>query len=463
MIVFLTILAFLFLIALIVIDLAGVIKKEPSKDRYGDVIPASPGWLVKTTTKQFRMSLGILLVVLFLIGESVVFTREGNQYYVLSPTGERSAIMTPGIKFVTPFSTVEEWSKYIDIRAVKLDSAGNYAENVDGVEGIIPGGVTVRFIDRATAQVYISIRFELPNDAESFIKLKETYKTSQNLVNSVLLPTISEQLGNVSYMYSADEYVSGAASDYKATVEDALKNGGFVVQREEVQDTIYAPEVLSVDSLVSKPRKIQEIRKLERNSKVLVNGVPKRVPHEISTNKVITASVIIGDVIPEKSFMDKLREQRDLSAQKIIEIQRIETAAAAQQRIIAEGERDKAAERVEQEKAQVSKLINIETQVKEEESKRQLAEIAVQTAELEAKATLTRERANAEANRLKVAAGLSPQERALWDYRRDSVTSANLSKMSTPQIVIMGADGKGSDLTNSLIQAEMAKKLLNKN
>jgi hypothetical protein len=43
-------------------------------------------------------------------------------------------------------------------------------------------------------------------------------------------------------------------------------------------------------------------------------------------------------------------------------------------------------ERVTQEKAQVAKLISIETQVKEEESKRQLEEIAAQTAELKAKA-----------------------------------------------------------------------------
>jgi hypothetical protein len=264
-------------------------------------------------------------------------------------------------------------------------------------------------------------------------------------------------------MYSADDYVSGGATDYKLTIEDALKNGGFVVRREEVVDTLYTAEILTVDSLVSKPRAIQEIRKFTKNSKVLENGIPKRNPHEINTNKVITAQVIVSDVVLESTFTDKLRQQRDISAEKIIETQKIETARAAQQRIIAEGERDKSAERVAQEKAQVAKLISIETQVKEEESKRQLAEIAVKTAELNSKAVKINSDAEAYANRNLVSAGLTPQERAEWEFKTAVGVAEQFSKMATPQVVINGEGGKGgNDLTNSIIQAEMAKKLINK-
>ena len=410
-----------------------------------------------------RLRLFLVALALIVVDLSTKFAREGHQYYVLTPTGHRYAITTPGFKIIVPFSKVEEWSKYMEVKAVKLDSAGNIAEDISGIEGVIPGGVKVMFIDRATADVFISARFEIPNDEDSFIKLVETYKTPQNLVNNTLLQTITEQLTNITFMYSADDYVSGGATDYKLTVEDALKNGGYVVRREEVMDTLFTPEVLTVDSLVSKPRQIQEIRKFTKNSKVIENGIPKRVQHEINANKVITAQVIVSDVILEKSFTDKLKQQRDISAEKIIEIQKIETARAAQQRIIAEGERDKAAERVDQEKAQVAKLINIETQVKEEESKRQLAEIAVQTAELEAKATLTRERAQAEANRMKVSAGLTPQERAEWEYKTAVGVAAELKSLKLPEIYFQGANGSsGSSILEQLIGAEMAKGMLKK-
>lgn len=437
-------------------------KEDGAEDRYGDKLKKSPQFLLMWNLRFRLMALaaGFGLVIL---GNSTIFAKEGHQYYVLAPTGHRSAIVTPGIKFILPFSDTQEWSKYIDVKGIRIDSAGSLMESSEGIEGVFPGGVKVMFIDRATAEVFISVRFELPNDEADFIKLVETFRTPQNLVNNTLMPTISEQLTNVSYMYSADEYVSGAASDYKATIEDALKNGGFMVKREEVQDTIYSPEILTVDSLLKKPRKIQEVRKLTRNAKVLENGIPKRIPHEINASRIITSSVIISDVDPEKSFMDKLREQRDLSATKIIEIQRIETSAAAQQRIIAEGERDKAAERVAQEKAQVAKLIGIETQVKEEESKRQLAAIAVETADLQAKATLIRERAEAESNRLKVQAGLTPQERAEWDYKTAVGVAAEIKSLKLPELYIQGAGGSnGGSILEQLIGADLAKKMLEK-
>jgi hypothetical protein len=449
--------------ALVMIFVYPMLRKEDEQpDRFGNGKRKSPDYLLMWNNKN-RIKLFMLALGLIVLDMSTIFAKEGHQYYVLTPTGQRYTITTPGFKAIIPFSKVQEWSKYMEVKAVKVDSVtGEYLEDVSGIEGVIPGGVGVMFIDRATAQVFISTRFEIPSDEEAFIKLVETYKTPQNLVNNTLLQTINEQLTNITFMYSADDYVSGGATDYKLTIEDALKNGGFVVRREEVVDTLFTNEVLTVDSLVSKPRSIQEIRKFTKNSKVLENGIPKRNPHEINTNKVITAQVIVSDVVLESTFTDKLRQQRDISAEKIIEIQKIETARAAQQRIIAEGERDKAAERVTQEKAQVAKLISIETQVKEEESKRQLAEIAVKTTELEAKATLTRERTQAEANRLKVQAGLTPQEKAEWEYKTAVGVAEQFSKMATPQVVINGEGGKGNDLTNSLIQAEMAKRLINK-
>jgi hypothetical protein len=463
MITFIAILIALFTFTMFIVH--PMLRKEDVQpdNRYDDVKRKSPHFLLMWNGSN-RLKLFLFSLLLIVLDQSTIFAREGNQYYVLSKlTGHRSTIMSPGLKVVMPFSITQEWSKYIDVKGVPINENGELIESVEGIEGVIPGGVKVMFIDRAMANVYLSVRFELPNDEESFIKLVETYKTPDNLIKNTLLPTINEQLTNVSFMYSADEYVSGGASDYKLTIEEALKNGGFVVQKVDIVDTLYTPEVFTVDSLVNKPRKIQEIRKLTKNKKVLKNGIPVRVQHEINANKVLTASVIVSDVALEKSFTDKLRQQRDISAEKIIEIQKIETAGAAQLRIIAEGERDKAAERVTQEKAQVSKLINIETQVKEEESKRQLAEIAVQTAELEAKATLTRERAQAEANRLKVSAGLTPQERAEWEYKTAVGVAAELKSLVLPQIYFQGGSNSGgSSILEQLIGADLAKGMLKK-
>lgn len=421
----------------------------------------TPSYFTMLTMWDFKMRAGLFGfgLVLLLLGESVIFAKEGHQYYILSPTGARSTIMSPGLKFVVPFSKIQEWEKFIDIKCVALDKKGNYKQDVTGIEGIIPNGINVRFIDKVDANVYASVRFEMPSDDESFIKLVETYRQPSNLINNTLLPTVSEQLKNVTFMYSAEDYVSGSATDYRMTIEDALKNGGFVVKKVEVRDTIY--NETGVDSLLKKKRSIKEINKFIRNEKIFVNGIPKRIPHEINVNKIITAQVIIDDVDLNKAFEDKLKQQRDISAEKIIEIQKVETARAAQQRIVAEGERDKAAERVKQEKLQVNTLIAIETRVKEEESNRQLAEIAVKTAELEAKALLIKEKAEADANRLKVNAGLTPQERAQIEKETRIGVAHELSNMQVPTNMIINGEKGGSNSTESLLQIKLLKDLTN--
>jgi hypothetical protein len=435
-----------------------LLEREKYGKHYQDDVFSTD--LLRQVTQSRVLILLVVFSTLFVVlGNSYVNAREGHKYYVLSKFGSRTVISSPGIKLVSPFSTVQEWEKYIDIKCVEKDVNNNYLHPIDGIEGVIDNGVAVRFIDKVLADVYLAVRFEMPVDDEAFIKLVETYRHPKNLVNNTLIPTITEQLTNVTFMYSAEDYVSGGATDYKMTIEDALKNGGFVVKKVEVFDTLYVDELLSVDDLVNRPRKIQEIRSFIKNEKIFENGIPKRSQHEINVNQIITAQVIVSDVKLESKFEEKLTQQRDISAEKIIEIQKIETAKAAQQRIIAEGERDKAAEQVAEEKKQVNILVSMETKVKEEESKRQLAEINVKTEELKAKALKIESDAKAYQNARLVQAGLTPQERAEWDYKTKVDVAKAMSNMSTPTVVINGASS-GGDLTNSLIQAEMAKRLL---
>lgn len=116
-----------------------------------------------TFTNRKRLStifvLGLALVV---FDASFFIARESKQYYVLNKaTGERDAQMTPGLHLITPFVTeVREWDKYLEIKGVKVDDEGNLfvsdkeSEALRNVEGVIRGGVSVRFIDKVTASVY---------------------------------------------------------------------------------------------------------------------------------------------------------------------------------------------------------------------------------------------------------------------------------------------------------------------
>jgi hypothetical protein len=412
-------------------------------------------------------AIGALLVV---FDASFFIARESKQYYVLNKaTGERDAQMTPGLHLITPFVTeVREWDKYLEIKGVKVDAEGNLivsdkeSEALRNVEGIIRGGVSVRFIDKVTASVYPSVRFQLPNDPQAFIKIVETYRTPENLVMNTLVPTVSEQLKNITFMFTADEYVSGGATIYRSEIEDVLKNGAYTFAKETVRDTIFSEVALSGDATdaLSRKRDIREIRVFEKNKKILRDGVAIRKKHEITENNIITAQVIIDEILLDPNYEGKLKEQMNLAAQAVVENQKVIAAKAKQQSIIAEGERDKAQERVKQEKEQVSKLIAIETQVKEEESKRQLAQINEQTEIIKARATKVSADAEAYKNSRLVSAGLTPLEKARIEKETKVEVAKELAKMNVPSTIIMG--GNGTSPTEALLQSKLIKDLLGK-
>jgi hypothetical protein len=394
------------------------------------------------------------------------YSRFGHQYYLVYPTGGWSTVFSSGIKFRW-FATIQEWQKEIDIKVV------GDGDSMEGIEGVISDKVTfqingqkevipgigITFIDRVGAAVQISVRMKMPEDPETFRALAESFRNPGNLINNTLIPTIKEQVSNTGYMFAAQDYISGAATDFRQAIDDQLKYGGFSTERREFNDTIYASiQIAGARTIKEINTRYRIIRKTDTDGKLI------RIPHEITKNNITVTQVIVDEVYPEPAFKQRLEAQRDISAQKRIEMEKIETARAEQQRILAEGERDKAKERMDQEKEQVKQLIAIETQLKQETTKKQLAEIALQTARLESEQNLVRERAQAEANRLKVAAGLTPQERAQIQKETAIGVAEKLADLKFPQVFIEGGGGKDGKsnlgLIESLIGAEMAKTMI---
>ena len=65
--------------------------------------------------------------------------------------------------------------------------------------------------------------------------------------------------------------------------------------------------------------------------------------------------------------------------------------------------------------------------------------------------------AEAAANRAKVAAGLTPQERAEWDYKKAVGVAEAISKVTLPKIVM---SGNGSSSNSSAMDAMGLKMLM---
>ncbi|MEQ8338759.1 MAG: SPFH domain-containing protein [Cyclobacteriaceae bacterium] len=400
--------------------------------------------------KKFKVGQGVVLLfigaVLMLLNSLFFFADRGFNYLLVYPTGKMSAVMEQGIKW-RGFAKIDKWQKFIDVKVVG-DGIEVDEKEVSGLMQPIP----LRFIDQVTASGYVSTRFELPRDEESFIGLAVKFRTMSNLVNNTIVPTVKEQLVNTAYMFAAQDYISGEAQSFRQVFEEQLKEGAYAVEKIEKRDTVFA-------SIQDEERSIKEIKTSYDVKRILENGVPKRIDHELSENNIIVSQVIVDNVELEATFKQRLEAQRDESAKRQLEQQKVETAKDAQQRIIAEGERDKAAERVAQEKEQVKALIAIETKLKQEETNRKLAAIALETERLNAQKKKVQADADAYEIAKKVSAGITPEVKLQLELDRDIRVAAEIAKIKFPETMIIGGNEKGGTPLESLIGAAMAKQL----
>jgi len=430
------------------------VNYEGKKVRH-KIASKSPDWMINLK-KKVSYFLIIIGIVIFLIPYLLFFADRGYNYLLVHPGGKLDAVvMKQGIKW-RGFAKIYPWQRWIDVKVV--DEGIEYDK--DELEGIMRP-IDLRFIDQVTAKGLVSTRFELPGDRDNFIALAVEFRSMSNLVNNTIIPTIREQLIQTAYMFAAQNYISGEAQVFRQTFEEQLKGGTYAVKKREEKDTIYADIQIGQVAAKDDQRQIKEIRTTYHVDKIKKNGIPVRIPHELSENNIIVSQVIVDQVKLEKVFKERLEKQRDESAKRQLEQQKIETAKSTQLRIIAEGERDKAAERVTQEVEQVKKLIAIETRLKEEKTNKELAEIALKTQRL--KSQTVKVKADAEAYEItkKVHAGITPERELEMRLDAQVKQMAELAKTKWPQYYFNspGSTSKGGGPLESLIMGAMTKQI----
>ena len=180
-------------------------------------------WGIKTIS-------GFVSLVLLFLPQLFFYAEYGTNYYLVSPFGKEYVIMeSRGIQW-RGFARVTPWTKYVDIKTVEVRD-GRIIEDVSELEGFIEVGIPIRFIDQVTGDAKLAARFQLPSTEEEFLVLAKKFRTLSNLVNNTLIPTLIEQTKNTGYMFSAQNYISGDAQQFKQTLEEQLKGGSYQVEK----------------------------------------------------------------------------------------------------------------------------------------------------------------------------------------------------------------------------------------
>jgi hypothetical protein len=79
-----------------------------------------------------------------------------------------------------------------------------------------------------------------------------------------------------------------------------------------------------------------------------------------------------------------------------------------------------------------------------------VSRIAAERAEYDKKKVIAQGEAEAAANRAKVAAGLTPQERAEWDYKTKVGVAEAIAKVTLPKIVTTTGSGSGNQAMDAM-------------
>lgn len=131
-------------------------------------------------------------------------------------------------------------------------------------------------------------------------------------------------------------------------------------------------------------------------------------------------------------------------------------SAAAQQEAIRAEEEGKAVAakaRWEQEREKA-------VAVTKAEQERETSRLAAEKAEFDKKRIIAEGEAEAAANRAKVAAGLTPQERAEWEYKTKVGVAEAVAKVQLPKIVTSGGSSNNAmDMMSLKFATDLVEKL----
>ncbi len=365
--------------------------------------------------------------VIFLICAKSVAEDVRNEEIVVNQypfTGEMAYWTTPGLKFQWFGKT----TYYFKTQQFWFGSSDD-----DNKQQGTP--IPVIFNDASDGQIYGSLRVKLPTDEEHLSRIQTDYNGMDRLMNDLVSQTVTKVIYASGPLMSAFESYAEKKNDLIDYITDQLNNGVYktAVKVEETTDAVTG----------------------EKKTIKLATLIPdENAPGGFKRSEASPFAyygLSIGQVAVSKiDYSDKVKQQiaQQQEANMLIQTSKAKSAAAQQEAVRAEQEGKAVAARAKWEQEKIKAV-----EVTKAEQEREVSRLAAEKAEFDKKRIVAEGQAEAEANRLKVAAGLTPQERAEWDYKTAVGIAEALSKSNVrwvPEIMVSGKDGSGSNAMDAV-------------
>ncbi len=379
----------------------------------------------QVSIKAIVITTVVLVGLLFgLIGfNSVVGSVDSREYHVkqAAVTGDLSVHAQPGM-YNKMFGDIEEYPRTYTFYFSK--------EELDGGDDASAQALKATFMGNSTADVSGMVKVILPTAHEKQIALHRDYGSIEGVAMDLIRNTVASALKQTGPMFRPEEAFVTRRPEFTQIMRDILTDG--IPATETVVDSIVTGE--GEDQKVIQLSK--SVLKRDKNGQLIITTE--------STFREYGITITQFDI---KDFdfdakTDELIRKKKESEQKIVAAEA--EAKKAKQDALTAIENGKA--RVA--KAEADALVEKKTAVVNAEREAAVAKENKIKAQLDADALLATKRAEAEAARLKVKAGLTPQEKAEWDYKTSVGVAEHLSKVNMPELMVIGGGKGGSNNLN---------------
>lgn len=315
-------------------------------------------------------------------------------------TGTMSIISEPGMY----------WDGFADISTYKVSGDIDFEE-------------VTTMSDGAKVTFSGSVKFRLPVDEATRLKLHKDFGSYSNVVENLIKKNTIDVLSNkTAPMFTASDTYSARKPEIARVLEGQLQNGAYDVYYEDVKmedGTTY---------------RLAKVRTDE-------NGKPKIIGKNLLNEYgVEIQQVVMGDPRPEEKILKIIDAQKEAEQTAVLARSQAEKA---RQETITITEQGKAA--VAQAEAEAKAKAIVETT--EAAKNRDVSKLKAEQAKYDAEKIIQEGKAQAEANRLKVAAGLTPQEAAEWDYKTKVGIAQAVASVKFPErMIISGSNGEGGSV-----------------
>ena len=286
--------------------------------------------------------------------------------------------------------------------------------------------IKVIFNDASVGYIYGSLRVELPTDIEHLQRIQTAYNGMERLMNDLVAQNVVKVIYASGPLMSAFESYAEKKNDMVAYITDQLTNG--------IYKTTVSEQIV-VDALTGEEKKVKVASLVDDEN--AAGGYKRSEKSPFTSYGVKIDQVSISEITYDEKVNKQIEAQQQ--ANMSIQTKRAEAAAAVQDAIKAEAEGKAAAAKAKWEQEKVKA-----TEVTKAEQNREVARLAAEKAEFDKKRIIAEGEAEAAANRAKVAAGLTPQEKAEWEYKTKVGVAEAIAKINLPKVVMSGDKSGGN-------------------